>query len=356
MNPAMNPIQHWIPLERIAPLIALEPFVVFWLGTLLVWAFYRVFLRSISDKRHRNLKRRLLRLLGFLLLSSVLAGGFWGLTGLAESLAPGWVRLTSYVALLAMIAGAVVVVLFAQVLLYLYLFVVNMRVGFPRLLVNLFTVVFSLLIAGWIAFEVFAFRIAPLLATSAVFSIVLGLALQDTLGNLFSGVALQLDKPYGMGDWVEVQSGGQKWTGQIAEITWRATLLNGFMDELISIPNRTMAQSQVLIFSHGQRPARRGQAFRFPLDTPIEQAREALLQGVRAVPQVRRLPEPSVLVTETAESWLMLKVFYSVEDYGAHYRIGDQVITSVVAAVREAGLSLARPSLELFGRTEAKAP
>ncbi len=343
-----------IPLNKIQPLLTLEPFVVVWLGTIIAYLFYRGLLGSISEKRHRNLKRRFVRLLGFLTLTSVLAAGYWGLSEL-EDLPAFAERMGAYMALFALFSGAITVVFFAQVVLYLYLFVVNMRVGFPRLIVNLFTVGFSLVIAVWIASEVFGIRIAPVLATSAVFSIVLGLALQDTLGNLFSGLALQLDKPYGIGDWVEVQSGGQKWTGQIQEITWRATLLSGFMDELISIPNRTMAQGQVLIFSHTQRPARRGQAFRFPLDTSIERASEALLRGVRQVQGVREQPEPRVLVTEAAESWLMIKIFYSVDDYGAHFRTGDAVIRSVVEAVREAGLRLAQPTIEVSGSSQPAA-
>ena len=72
--------------------------------------------------------------------------------------------------------------------------------------------------------------------------------MQDTLGNLFAGVALQFDKPYEIGDWIEIHNSGQKWVGQIYEITWRATLLIGFVEEFITVPNRVMGQSEISNF------------------------------------------------------------------------------------------------------------
>lgn len=336
-----------IPLQKIEALIPLEPFVVAWAGLLASWAFYRFFLREISAKRHASMRGRFRRLTLTLLLASTVAGSYWSLKEWANP-ETAWARLGVYLALAALVLGALVVIWLAQVLLYLHLFFANIRTGVPRLVANLFTLVFGTLVAGWIASHVFDVRFAPILATSAIFSIILGLALQDTLGNLFSGVGLQLDKPYGIGDWVEIHSGSQKWTGQIQEITWRATLLLGFGDELISIPNKTMAQSQVLIFTHPQRPPRKSQAFRLPFDAPVDRARQALLQSVDEIPGILRDPAPSVLVTELAESWVTLKLFYSVEDFGAQYRVGDLVLTRALDSLRAAGLPLAGPSLKVI--------
>ena len=138
-----------------------------------------------------------------------------------------------------------------------------MRVAVPVLLVNLFTLLLSMVLGGWIVTDIFNVRLAPLLATSAIFSLVLGLALQDTLGNLFSGVAMQFDKPYEIGDWVEIQTGGtQKWVGQIEEISWRATVLIGFAEELITIPNRVISQSEISNFTRKGKPIIRSQVFR----------------------------------------------------------------------------------------------
>src|SRR5262249_3832385 len=60
-----------------------------------------------------------------------------------------------------------------------------------------------------------------LLTTSAVGAVVVGFALQDTLGNLFAGLAIQIEKPFRVGHWVAI---GDK-EGQVSEVTWRATKL-----------------------------------------------------------------------------------------------------------------------------------
>jgi len=343
-NSVLN--QHWIPIEKVEALIPLESFVV--VGALIAcaWILYRIFLRGVSTNRHNILRFRYFRILIYFVLSVLLGALYWTIR---ESVpAPSvWTKASSYFGLLALIFAGVTLMRLSQFYLYLYLFLGNMKVGVPRLVVNLFTLVFATVIFGWIASDVFGIQLAPLLATSAIFSIILGLALQDTLGNLFSGVALQLDKPYGIGDWIEIQNGAQKWIGQIHEITWRATLLIAFTDEMISIPNRTMAQSQVLIFSRLQKPPLRSLPFRFPLDVSISAAKGALLRGIDGVSGILADPAPSILITETTESWITFKVIYSVADFGTQFRIGDQLITQILEEVRKAGLKLASPVVKL---------
>jgi small-conductance mechanosensitive channel len=167
--------------------------------------------------------------------------------------------------------------------------------------------------------------------------------MQDTLGNFFSGLALQIDRPFRIGDWIEVHNGSEKWTGQILEITWRATFLTSFTDELIMIPNRTIAQSQILIFSDPNKSTRFGHSFRFPLDVNIEEAKLALFQGVESVSGVLKNPEPKVLILDTNESYIMLKVIYSLADYSSRYRIGDEVMVAIFKIIQHKGLKLAVP-------------
>jgi small-conductance mechanosensitive channel len=235
---------------------------------------------------------------------------------------------------------------------YLYLFLMNMSVGVPRLIANMFTLGFTLIIVSWLAADVFGFHLAAVLATSAVFSLVLGLALQDTLGNLFSGVALQIDRPFNIGDWVEIHSGAEKLAGQVQEISWRATTLLGFADEFILIPNRVIAQSQLLNFSHFYKPARLNQMFRFHFDVSIDIARLALLEGIANIPEILKDPSPRTLITEVTESWITIKVFYSLKDYGTRYRTGDLVITQILDRIRFHKLSLASPTLHLLNKTD----
>lgn len=336
----------WIPLEKIQNIIFIESYLVAGIIALVAYIFYRFMLKEISERRHQSLKRRLKNFIATFATSAMFSGLHWLCIALGF-LRDGPNKIVSYLALFAIISGAAALVLLAQYALYLYLFKRHVSVGVPKVIANSFTLVFACALFIWLLAELFGIRLGPLLATSAFFSVVLGLALQDTLGNLFSGVALQLERPFGLGDWVEVQHSNQKWTGQIQEINWRATLLLGFSDELISIPNRTMAQSQVLIFTHSQKPPRRNQSFAFAFDTSVVRAKELLLSTTREHPLVLKDPEARVFLVGTDGNGYVLKIFYSIADFGAQYRVGDQIVTQILEKLAENGMRLAPNQLRV---------
>lgn len=338
--------QARIPIEKIEYFIQLESFSIFISFLLLGFIFYKLFLKKISVKRHLSLIERFKSTLFYLGLSGVLSLSHWLLV---ESQWSDYtiIKIANYLGLFSFIILSTVLVRLSQIYVYLYLFFANMSQGVPRLLANLFTLVFSTFITSWIAADIFGFNLATVLATSAIFTIVLGLALQDTLGNLFSGVALQIERPFQIGDWVEIHNGSEKWIGQIQEITWRATSLIGFVDELIVIPNKTIAQSQLLVFSDRNKPARFSQQFRFKFDVDLIQAKACLLEGVKSISEVLTDPEPRVLIMETSESWISLKIFYSIQDYGRRYRVGDLVVSNILNLTRRKKIPLASAVLSL---------
>lgn len=335
-----------LPIEKIEYFIQFESFVVLVVALLLAWIFYKLFLRKITEKRHASLRHRFVRTGFYLTLAGALALFHWGV------IQATWtdyfsLKIANYVGLVSFLFLVTVAIRMAQIYVYLYLFLANMSQGVPRLIANLFTLIFSTFIVSWIAADVFGFNLATVLATSAIFTIVLGLALQDTLGNLFSGVALQIERPFNLGDWVEVHNADEKWVGQIQEITWRATSLLGFSDEMMVIPNKTIAQSQLMIFSDKHKPARFSQQFRFNFDVDTLKAKAAILEGLKSVPEVLSDPEPRVLLMEITESWVSMKVFYSINDYGRKFRVGDAVITYVLESIKRKKLALATNSLNI---------
>lgn len=334
---------NWIPLDRVLVFLATDLFFLFGGLGAAAWLFYKLFLKDISLQRHADQKRRFWRFFGFSMTAVVL---YFSFEVCKQNEA--WPVTAAYLALFSLFFEALLIIQLAQIYLYLYLFFNNLKKGVPRLVANLFTLIFATLVICFICSYVFGFKIAPLLATSAVFTVILGLALQDTLGHLFSGLSLQFEKPFSIGDWVEVQQGAQKWVGQIQEINWRSTLLLGFSDELIVIPNKVVAQSEIIVFSNSYRPARCNRGFRLPFTAPIDVVKKILLQVAAETEHVLKEPAPRVLVTETNESWMTVKIFFSLDDYGIHYRVGDQIITGTIQQLRQAGIELATPQAQVF--------
>ena len=89
-----------------------------------------------------------------------------------------------------------------------------------------------------------------LLATSAVGAVVVGFALQDTLGNFFAGLAIQIEKPFRVGHWIRV--GGRE--GQVQEVTWRATKLRTKDGQFLIVPNSVISKDAILNYSEPTDP------------------------------------------------------------------------------------------------------
>jgi len=336
--------QNLISIDRLEQSLQLEPTLFVLLTALSSLIVYLVGLRNLSKERHQNIRALFRNLFGHGLVALTLLTLFWLLR--AETLYLP--KLIPFVGIAAVFWGAIVLIKSFRIFSFEYLFFMNMHTGVPLLLVNMLTLLMSLVLASWIATSVFGFRLAPVLATSALFSIVVGLALQDTLGNLFSGIALQIDKPYLLGDWIEIQMGAQKLVGQVNEITWRATILISLTEEWITIPNRVVAQSQVLNFSRTKKPILRNQIFRLPFSVSIEKTKALLVDAIKDIKGISRYSQPIALLSEAGESWLTLKLVYAVKDYEDQWKVGDEVIEQCLKRLHQEGIPLAGPRLQII--------
>ncbi len=339
-------MQPWVPAERIESVLRTETAIFVLCLALSSWVIYKIFLKGVSPDRHRNLNRLFRNLLFHCLYAVSFFAGYWFLQGLGET-SPGLTRVSTVIGMLAIFWGSTVFVKSCRILAFDYLFVKHMKVGVPVLIINLLSLLLSILLFGWFLSSIFGFNLMPLLATSAIFSIVLGLALQDTLGNLIAGVALQLDKPYEIGDWIEISNGQQKWVGQVEEISWRATRLLAFTEEWITIPNRVISQAEVANFSAKIRPFIRSQVFRIPVDCNRTKVIDILLKSIEHIPEISRYPKPFAVVMETTESWVAFKLGYYIRDYGRQLFVGHDVLESSLQALAAAGIPLANQRLIL---------
>lgn len=332
--------------QRIRQILDSEAPIVLLLIVVLAWVAYKLLLRAVSRERHKIFQAHFRNLSVHAGLAIALYAAY---SSLAWASAEGWSSptTTAYVGLVAIAWGLAVLVKSLRIIAYEYLFFTSMKAGVPLLLVNMLTLVFSLIATAWYLTSIFRLDLTPILATSAVLSIILGLALQDTIGNLFAGVSLQFDKPFELGDWIEVRSGGDRIIGRAEEMSWRSVLLRATTDELITLPNRWLAQAQIINYAGKTSPPLRQQSIRVPHTAPVSIVKSALLKAFTSQPGVLREPPPAVLLMETTESFLLLKVFYCVEDYGTQFSVADRCLEQALVNLREAGIELAKPQLDV---------
>jgi small-conductance mechanosensitive channel len=335
-----------ILFDSIYAVVHFENFGILLFCLACAYAMFKATLRDISNERKEIISghMRASFRLGFVSLFLVIAmyalaeyssvlfrlQGVFGFFGVAA-------LLVCYVWIVSVIRATTVV----------WAFFLSKRRPVPLVLINVITFCVSILVALVIAKIVFGFSIAPLLATSAVLSLVLGLALQDTLGNLFTGIALQIDKPFRIGDWIELQGNGLKSVGQVVEINWRATVLQSFTDEMMIIPNRLVAQSQISNYSSKKSPVLRGLTFRFPHGFPYEIVRDGLVESTSRISGIYAGTPPVFLVIENGDSWVVCRLLYAIQDFGNHFVVSDRVYSTCYKKLAELGVTLAAPEIRV---------
>jgi small-conductance mechanosensitive channel/CRP-like cAMP-binding protein len=221
------------------------------------------------------------------------------------------------------------------------------RTPYPRLLHDLVRAV--LFGAAGVAILVFVFGQAAtgFIATSSVLIAVVGFALRNIIGDVFSGIALGVDHPYRIGDWIEM---GPTGAGQVVEINWRATRLVTRDGVAIVVPNGLLAGQRLVNYSAPEATFRTSLTVALDPSVPVDRAKRVMLAGAfdaaRSFPALR----PDVLVKEYGESGVVFLVRFWVPDYGQENSCRDAVASGVLHALRSAGLSFSYPKHDLLVR------
>lgn len=167
--------------------------------------------------------------------------------------------------------------------------------------------------------------VTTIIMSSAAISIILGLALQETLGNLFSGLALHISKPYSLGDWVKVGN----YIGKVEKIDWRSTVIKTFTNDYITIPNSSISKVEVENFSIPSRIHARyievGTHYRHPPNKVIK----ALLESTLETEGVLNNPKPRIFLTSYGDFSIGYKIKFWIEDFSLVYDIDSKVMRKI---------------------------
>jgi small-conductance mechanosensitive channel/CRP-like cAMP-binding protein len=185
---------------------------------------------------------------------------------------------------------------------------------------------------------VFDLPIQGLLATSGAVAIILGLALQSTLGDVFSGVVLSFSRPYRPGDWISIDGGTD---GRVIEMNWRAThVLTGRRD-LAIVPNSTIAKSKIVNVSSPS--GIHGVTITVQLDarTAPSAGTEILEHAILNNRLIVATPAPSVTVKSINATYTEFEITFFVEELGSSTRAQNQLFDLIFRHLAAAGIDLA---------------
>ncbi len=178
------------------------------------------------------------------------------------------------------------------------------------------------------------------LATSGVVGIILGLAMQDSLGNIIAGFALQFGRPFQVGDWLLVD--GQH--VRAVEINWRSTRFVTNDDIQLDVPNQQLVRQTITNF-HGGGSAH---AVRFDIgidsDVPPNRVKDLLRRATESSPGVLPHPEPVVTLKNFGESAIVYEVRFWLDDHRAYNPTADGVRTNIWYALHRNRVRIPFPS------------
>ena len=191
-------------------------------------------------------------------------------------------------------------------------------------------------------------------ATGAVFSAIVALSLQSTLGNILGGVALQLDGSIEVGAWLQLENGKQ---GRVTRIRWRHTVLETRDWDTIIVPNASLLSSNIIVLGRreGQAVPHRMWVY-FHVDHRYSPARviDVVTEALRAAPieRVAEEPKPNCICLdlghERRTSFALYAVRYHLTDLAVDDPTSSVIRTRIHAALRRAGIPLAMPATAVF--------
>jgi small-conductance mechanosensitive channel/CRP-like cAMP-binding protein len=178
-----------------------------------------------------------------------------------------------------------------------------------------------------------------ILATTAVSAVILGFALQDTLGNLFAGLAIQVERPFRVGHWVAI--GGEN--GLVSEITWRATKIRTKAGNFVIVPNSVLARESITNYSEPTLETRIEVEVGAGYETPPNEVKAAIVAALRDEPLIVRGRAPEVLLADFGGSAVVYRVRVWTTDFAAAERLRDRIRSQIYYAFRRQEINIPYP-------------
>jgi small-conductance mechanosensitive channel/CRP-like cAMP-binding protein len=288
----------------------------------------------------RWLKRRHGVKLGLLyhLFAAVLAAYLCG-----EILAIPWGFIRHLGAAAALLFSGVLVLLINRFIWELYFGRVR-GVNIPRFLVEFVgllvvtTTAFLVLVVGYDQ------TLKGLLIAPGIAAVILGLAMQDLLGNIIAGVALQLGKSYVEGEWLLIDGR----YAQVREINWRSTRLVTNDDFSIEVPNRAIAQQTIINLNRPTRQHAMRLSVAVDYTAPPTRVKNILVHAAGNAVGVLPEPKPKAYIKTFAESGVEYELKFWIEDFATFFDVCDAIRTNIWYSFRRHGIRIPYPTRTLL--------
>jgi len=217
----------------------------------------------------------------------------------------------------------------------------------PRLLRGLVTIAIYVLAFYGILTFVFERPVTGLLVSTGIIAGVLGLAMQNVLSDLFAGLAITIENPYSLGDWIELKDGK---IGRVLDISWRSTRLLSWNNSIYVVPNNVAASS--IIHNYDLPDKRYAYWFYVSVDSEISLniVRHLLLEAALSCKSVLKNPLPTVRVGDVTSQPFTYMVYVYFVDFPSHWAAKSDLFSCIQSSLARSGISPSAIKYEIATR------
>ncbi len=182
-----------------------------------------------------------------------------------------------------------------------------------------------------------------ILTTSALLTAAIALSLQETLGNMVAGLAIQVERPFDEGDWIQFDA-EPKHIGKVLEINWRATKVITLDEVIVVVPNATLAKAAITNFTKPTSVSRRSLYIQVPADVPPARVHEIILGALAGSFGVVSDPAPSVVTNAFLDGNVEYWIRFFTDRFDKRDGVDGAARDRVWYALGRRGIAVASPS------------
>jgi MscS family membrane protein len=198
-----------------------------------------------------------------------------------------------------------------------------------------------------IIFERFGIKIESILISLGVGSLAIGLALQDTLANMFGGFTIMLDRPFRVGDRIQLQSGE---LGDVQAIGMRSTSVLMPDGNSLIIPNALLVKTIVINHSFPDSRSLVKVELRLPFGSDTEKVKMLMVESASGDPRILQNPPAQAFLSSIGESSLNLVLSCYVRNFIEKGIVADNINAKIIAGLNAIGVEMALPIRSVYLR------
>ena len=212
-----------------------------------------------------------------------------------------------------------------------------------HIFIDLAKFVFFVVLCIVILKSTFDINPSSILTSSAILTAVIGFAMQDTIGSLISGLLIQIEKPFEIGDWISVATH----EGKVVEISWRYTRIMTLSKDYILIPNNSISKDTLVNFNRPIASVRRQTEIGVDFSIPPVRVKAALMEVLEKSSIILSTPAPIVRLMEYGPYRMQYRIIFYVRQFESARRAIDEINTSIWYQFRKEHIPVPYPQSEL---------